>query len=271
MALALAVMALAVGAPALVGALAQDVANMSEDQQKDWLTSFVQDKLSTPERKIELSNIDGALGSDVSIREITISDAEGVWLRVNNARLTWNQAALFLGRLEIKSLTADSIDYPRNAVPNDQMDLPPAEAGTLEVPQFPVAIILEELNVPKVRFGQSVFGLAAEVSLDGSLTLENGDLTTKLDIVRLDGPGGQLGLDVAYQKQDNAIDLGLDLTEPRDGVLSNLLNIEGRPAVEPDYQWIGAGGRSYYAAGIDSGRSAGIGRDDNHCEIRRRL
>ncbi|WDR04984.1 hypothetical protein PSQ90_11840 [Devosia rhodophyticola] len=231
-ALTLAVMALVIGVPVLVGTMAQDVASMSEEQQKDWLTSFVQDKLSTPERKIELSNIDGALGSDVTIREITISDAEGVWLRVNNARLTWNQAALFLGRLEIKSLTADSIEYPRNAIPNDQMDLPPAEAGTLEVPQFPVAIILEQLNIPKVSFGQSVFGLAADVSLGGSLTLDGGNLTTKLDVVRLDGPGGQLNLDVAYQKEANSIDLGLALSEPKDGVLSNLLNIEGRPAVE---------------------------------------
>jgi translocation and assembly module TamB len=79
-----------------VALVAQD---MSNEEQKDFLTNFVQDRLSTPERQIRLSNIEGALGSDVSIREITISDAEGVWLRVNNASLNWNQGALFGGRL----------------------------------------------------------------------------------------------------------------------------------------------------------------------------
>ncbi|UXN75186.1 hypothetical protein N8D56_10035 [Devosia sp. A8/3-2] len=74
------------GVPAVI--VAQDVLTMSNEQQKDWLTSFVQDRLSTPERQISLSNIDGVLGSNVSVREITISDAEGVWLRVNNATLT---------------------------------------------------------------------------------------------------------------------------------------------------------------------------------------
>ena len=88
-----------------VALMAQDT---SEEAQKDWLTSFVQDRLSTPERQISLSNIDGALGSDVSIREITISDQQGVWLRVNNASLNWNQAALFTGRLQVNSLKADS-------------------------------------------------------------------------------------------------------------------------------------------------------------------
>ena len=221
---------LAIAVPAVI--VAQDVMTMSEAEQKDWLTNFVQDRLSTPERQISLSNIDGALGSDVSIREITISDAEGVWLRVNNARLTWNQGALFLGKLEVKSLTADSIDYLRNAKPAEGVDLPPAEAGSLTIPEFPVAVVLESLSIPMVTFGEGVFGLGSQISLNGALSLEGGNLTSKLDIVRLDGPGGTLGLLANYTKADNVVDVGVTLTEPANGVMANLLNIEGRPAVE---------------------------------------
>ena len=216
-------------------ALAQDaveVLTMNNEEQKDWLTSFVQDRLSTPERQIRLSNIDGALGSNVSVREITISDAEGVWLRVNDATLTWNQGALLLGRLDVQSLKADSIDYLRNAVPAEAtMDLPAPEAGGFQVPEFPVAISLQELSIPKVTFGEKVFGLGSEISLAGALTLEGGNLTTNLDIVRLDGPGGTLDLDIAYRNAEKTIDLGLSLVEPENGVIANLLNIEARPAV----------------------------------------
>lgn len=215
-----------------VALVAQDVLSLPDEQQKDWLTSFVEDRLSTPERQIRLSNIDGILGSDVSVREITISDQEGVWLRVNNASLNWNQAALFTGRLEVRSLRADSIEYIRNAIPAEGVDLPPPEAGTLEIPEFPVAIQLGELAVPRVTFGQGVFGLGSEISLAGSLTLEGGNLDTALDITRLDGPGGTLGLDVAYRRDDNSIDLSFDLNEPENGVIANLLNIEGRPAMQ---------------------------------------
>ena len=228
--LVLVVAGLVVAVPAVL--VAQDVATMSDSEQKDWLTSFVEDKLSTPERQIRLSNIDGALGSDVSIREITISDADGVWLRVNNAQLNWNQAALFLGKLEVRSLTADSIDYVRNAKPAEGTELPSPEAGTLEIPQFPVAIVLQQLAIPKVTFGESVFGLASEMSLNGAIELEGGNLKSNLDIVRLDGPGGTLKLDVAYLRADNSIDLGLALVEPENGVMANLLNIENRPAME---------------------------------------
>lgn len=222
----------AVAVPAGVSVFAQDVSQMDNEEQKDWLTSFVQDRLSTPERQIRLSNIDGILGSDVAIREITISDAEGVWLRINNARLNWNQAALFLGRLEVRSLTADSIEYLRNAVPSDQVDLPPPEAGTLQIPEFPVAVILEELSIPQVTFGEQVFGLGSQISLNGAMTLEGGNLNAQLDVVRLDGPGGTLNLNVDYQRAANTIDLGFQLEEPENGVIANLLGIEGRPAME---------------------------------------
>lgn len=216
--------------PAVI--MAQDVFSLGEEEQKDWLTSFVQDRLSTPERQIRLSNIEGALGSDVSIREITISDRDGVWLRIDNASLNWNQAALFTGRLEVRSLKADSIQYLRNAVPDEgAIDLPTPEAGGLHVPEFPVAIVLDELSVPSVQFGESVFGLGSEMSLAGSMSLEGGNLDASLDIVRLDGPGGTLDLTVSYGNEDQIVDLDLALVEPENGVIANLLNIENRPAM----------------------------------------
>jgi len=229
--LILMLLGLGLAVPAVI--VAQDVLTMDNEEQKDWLTGFVQDRLSTPERQIRLSNIEGALGSDVAIREITISDAQGVWLRVNNARLNWNQAALFMGRLEVRSLTADSIEYLRNAVPAEgTVDLPAPEAGGgFQVPQLPVAVILEQLTVPSVTFGENVFGLGSEISLAGALTLDGGNLDANLDIVRLDGPGGTLDLDVKYANADSTIDLALALVEPENGVIANLLNIENRPAV----------------------------------------
>lgn len=227
---------LALASLILVPIAAVPVALYAQDngdaEQKDWLTGFVEGQLSTPERQIRLSNIDGALGSDVSIREITIADQQGVWLRVNNVNLNWNQAALFTGRLQVNSLKAESIDYIRNAIPAEGVDLPPPEAGGFSIPEFPVAIELGELAVPRVTFGEGVFGLGSEISLAGNLKLDGGNLDTVLDIVRLDGPGGTLDLDLAYVQAANEIDLKLDLNEPADGVLANLLNIEGRPSMQ---------------------------------------
>lgn len=209
--------------------VAQD--QMSPEQQKDWFVQFVEGQLSTPDRQIRISNIDGALSSQASIREITISDTEGVWLRVNNAAIDWDQGALFGGRLLVRQLSADSIEYLRNAVPSSDVNLPPPEAQPLQIPEFPVAVQLDKLSVPKVSFGEGVFGLGSEVSLSGNLTLEGGSLTSALDITRLDGPGGRLDAKLAYTKADKAVDVAVTLTEPPNGILANLLNVEGKPEI----------------------------------------
>lgn len=205
------------------------VAQDTAEQQKDWFVGFVEGQLSTPERQIRISNIDGVLSQVASIREVTISDKDGVWLRVNNAAIDWDQGALFTGRLLVRSLTAESIDYLRNAVPSGDRNLPAPEAAPLAIPDFPVAIQLDKLSVPKVTFGDNVFGLGSEISVDGRFRLEGGSLDTALDIVRVDGPGGKLGLNVAYKKAEGSVDIGVTLTEPPNGILANLLNIEGKP------------------------------------------
>lgn len=222
-------MMLGFGLVAAMPLVAQDQAQMTAEQQKDWFVGFVEGQLSTPDRQIRISNIDGALSSTASIREVTISDKQGVWLKVNNAAIDWDQGALFTGRLLVRALTADSIEYLRNAIPSGDPNLPAPEAAPLAIPDFPVAIQLDKLSVPKVTFGESVFGLGSEISVDGSFRLEGGSLDTALNISRLDGPGGKLDVAVAYKKADSSIDVGVTLTEPPNGILANLLNIEGKP------------------------------------------
>jgi translocation and assembly module TamB len=227
------VFAIAVGLLALIAVPLMALAQSSSDDQKSGFLKFVQDRLSTPDRQISISNIDGALSSDASVREITVADKQGVYLRIDNVTLNWNQAALFIGRLEINTLTAQSIDYLRNPVAADsRAGLPAPEANGLAVPQLPVAVIIKALSVPKISFGAQVFGLGSAISLEGNITLDGGSLDSSLAIKRLDGPGGTLGLTAKYDKASSKLDFNLALVEPKDGIIANLLDIADRPDIK---------------------------------------
>lgn len=204
---------------------------MTPEEQKDWLVHLLQDQLSGPGREIRLSNLDGALGELATSRLITIADDEGVWLRINNVTLNWDVAQIFLGRVFIRALTAQSIEFVRNPVASGDPSLPAPEAAPLSVPELPVAVTLDRITVPKVTFGESVFGLGSEISVNGRFVLEGGSLDADLDIDRLDGPGGSLDLAVDYQRPTNEVAIGVTLTEPPNGILANLLSIEGRPEI----------------------------------------
>ena len=200
-----------------------------EAEEKSRLITFVEEQLSSDTRQIRLNGIQGTLSSDVSFNSITISDDDGVWLTISEPRLIWSRAALLRGRLEIEKLSAVSIDMPRGPIADESAPAP--EAGSLSIPELPVAINLEELDVPIARFGHSVFGLETEISLNGAISLDEGSLETNLDVIRLDGPGGSLKLDITYDGAEKTIDLDVQLQEPEDGIIANLANLEGKPPV----------------------------------------
>ena len=72
--------------------------------------------------------------------------------------------------------------------------------------------------MPKISFGEQVFGLGSSIALDGQVKLAGGSLDASLGIKRLDGPGGALDLSAKYDKDSTRLDLDLGIDEPRGGI-----------------------------------------------------
>lgn len=206
-------------------ALAQE----TPEQERSWLLTTVENQLSSPNRQIRLGGIRGVLSSEAEIGEITIADRQGIWLRIVNARIEWTRSALLLGRLDIQTLGAERIEISRRPLPDES--LPSPEAQPFRLPELPLSIDLRNLDIDRIVFGEPVFGLASELSASGRLSLAGGALDTELNLERLDGPGGSLRLAAAYANATENLDLDLSLTEPENGVVANVLNIEGKPPV----------------------------------------
>ncbi|MEJ1119142.1 translocation/assembly module TamB domain-containing protein [Phyllobacterium sp. CCNWLW109] len=209
--------------------VAQSPAPASAEAEKSYFLSFVENQLSTPNRQIVISEIQGVLSSEANIGSITVADRQGIWLKITNARIVWSRLALLRGRLDINTLAADSIDVMRKPLPDE--GLPSPEAKGFSLPELPLAVILQELKIGRVAFGDTVFGLKSEISVAGNLTLDGGSLDSNLQIKRLDGPGGDFTIKAAYANESQQLDLDLLLNEPANGIMANLLNIEGRPPV----------------------------------------
>ncbi|WOC15901.1 translocation/assembly module TamB domain-containing protein [Pseudochrobactrum sp. MP213Fo] len=207
-----------------------EAASPDAEEEKSYFLSFIEEKLSAPNRKISISGIEGVLSSEAKVGLITVADREGVWLRINDAQLVWSRLALLRGRLSVDTLTAKQVEFIRTPLPDE--GLPSPEAGGFSLPELPLAILLGELNIEHLKFGQQVFGLQSDVALKGNLTLEDGSLQSLFDITRLDGPGGTMKLKANYANADQKLDLDLKLVEPANGIAANLLNIEGKPPVE---------------------------------------
>jgi len=214
-----------------IAALAQSE-DSGETNENGFLANLLQNTLSAPGRQIRLQDVSGLLSSTATVGLITVSDDEGVWVRVDGAEIDWSRASLLLGRVNVNSVSADRIEVLRQPVPPDTPPVPEAASEPFSLPELPVSIDLSELAISTLAFDESVFGEAAELGVSGGFRLADGALDADLAIERQDEPGGSLELAVAFANETRALDLDVSLREPEGGLISRLLNIENEPAID---------------------------------------
>ena len=216
------------------------------EDDKGFITRFLEENLSGAGRKVVIDGFAGALSSRATFSRLTISDADGVWITLENGAMHWSRTALLTGRVSINELSADRVILPR--LPGGGDSAPQAEAKEFALPQLPVSVNIDKIAIGRVELGKDIIGQEAVLSINGSMNLEDGAGQTALTIDRVDGPRGQFALDASFSNETRVLDLDLKLDEDRDGLFTNIVDLYGRPAVNAEIK--GQGPLSDYTAQI---------------------
>lgn len=205
------------------------VAQTGDDRSR--IVRFLEDQLSDGAREVRIEGFTGALSASAEMALLTIADAEGVWLRLEGARLDWSRAALLGGALQIDRLSAQRLEVLRRPLPGPGLELPPAEATPFRLPQLPLSMTIGEVSIGRVALGEGVIGPAVDLSIRGKASLSGGAGDAVLDITRLDGPEGVFALNAAYANDTGQLDLSLLLQEAAGGILATRLALPGAPSI----------------------------------------
>ncbi|MEK9281441.1 translocation/assembly module TamB domain-containing protein [Bradyrhizobium sp. ISRA442] len=199
------------------------------ENQQDVLASLVSRTLSTPATQVHIGGVDGVLSSDATVRDVTITDKDGVWLTLDKARLVWRRSALLMGRLEIERLEVGTLDIKRRPLPSDQ---PVEKSDEPILPELPVKLQVKAFNLHALTLGQSILGEALNVTATGNTELGSPaeGLVFNLDATRKDF-AGRFKAALAYVPQGNALTLDVTLDEPAHGLMSKLGHLPGEPPV----------------------------------------
>lgn len=196
------------------------------------LARVVSRVLSTPSARVQIGDIEGALSSDATIRNLRISDSEGVWLSVDSARLVWSRTALLRGRLQVDLLEIGRVEMARRQTPSAEADALAPEGEQPLLPEIPVKVIVDRFSLKELALAEPVLGAAARLSAEGRASL--GDPSEGLDLnfraTRLDAPG-RFAAQLAYAPQTNNLKLDLDFDEPAGGLAARLLDLPDLPPV----------------------------------------
>lgn len=139
---------------------------------------------------LEIEQVSGPLPGHLAVRRIAMRDADGPWLEIEDARIDLAWRDLFDRRATLTSVHVARIALHR--LPPPDPSAPPSEPGQIaipQLPQLPVAVRIDALEVERVEIAEPVAGQAAALSLRGSLSLEGQHLQTQLAVARLDRPG----------------------------------------------------------------------------------
>ena len=210
-----------------LAALAQQ---QEEESDRGYIQGLLEDALSAPGRSVRMEGFAGALSSKATIRRITVSDADGIWLDAGDLVLVWNRGALVRGAIEIDEITIGTLDLPRRPLPVESTGPSPEAGGAFALPELPVSVSIAKAEIGRVTMGEPLFGQAAEISVQGSASLAGGAGEAALEIARLD-KAGQFTLEGGFDNATRRLALALQLSEPEDGIAANMLNLPGLPSV----------------------------------------
>jgi translocation and assembly module TamB len=207
---------------------------IAQDDDRDYLTAFLEDTLSDVGRKVTVTGFTGALSSQASIDQLTIADDQGVWITLNGVALDWSRSALLSGEVDVSELSAKEIIVARPpTVP--ETDVPSPEAAGFSLPDLPVSISIDRLAADRIELGPEVLGQAVTGTLEASLQLAGGEGQAVLDLIRTgDGPAGEIRLDASYANATHDLALTLVAEEAAGGLVVGLLDIPGNPSARLD-------------------------------------
>ncbi len=218
----------------------------TDTEQGTRLERLIEDSLSGAGRTVTITGFRGALSGQATLESMTISDGEGIWLSLTDAKLDWRRAALFAGELDVTELSAREIVLSRLPV-SGESEAPKPEARGFRLPEPPVSVEIGRILAERVELGETVMGVAAEMALDGSLSLADGNGAADIEVKRLDQPGA-ITLDASFANTTEELRLDLSMVEAEGGILATLAALPGQPSV--DFSITGEGPLSDFAADL---------------------
>lgn len=197
---------------------------------QDRIASLLTDLLSTPEQRIELSGLRGAVPFDLRLAHVRLADPQGAWLEAEDVRLAITARNLLRGAVTIREVGAARVALHRLPPPgppappsNEPFSLP-------ELPELPASLpvaAVERLHVDRLELGAPVLGTPAVFNLEGhaGTAPEGSAAELELALRRLDAPTAEAR--VAARLDLPARSLTLDVTGSETGGL--LAKITKRP------------------------------------------
>ena len=218
----------------LICALAAIGLNAKTQSGKSMLADFVSRAASSENMKLDIGAIEGPLSAHPMLRDISLADKDGVWLKIDHVEMDWSRLPLASLRLDIDRVVIGRVDMLRRPIPPPAAAPAPAKKTSDDAaPDLPIRFRLGAFQLNTLALAAPVLGEPATLTLTGSADAgasSNGAKAT-LSARRTDAPG-EANLNVAISPSPNRVSLALSAQEPAGGIIARLARLPDLPPID---------------------------------------
>ena len=168
---------------------------------------------------VRLAGLSGSFPSHLLLDKLELVDDRGVWLTAEKIDLVWTPLAYLGGRLQIDDLHVMRLGMER---------LPHSTSKNATEPKIP-RIDASRIDIDALDLGAQLAGVAASLTAHGSAHLRTvSDMLFDASIKRVGGDGSY---ELHLQFDTERMNASLQIQEPANGPLENILGLPGLGAL----------------------------------------
>lgn len=194
---------------------------------KDKVADLIAAALQTEAGTVEIGELDGSLPYRLRLQGVSVSDEEGIWLRIEEAELDWNPLSLLLRN----HVDADRLHIKRPHLLRGPIVSKPEEDGGSVLPSLPeFGISIESLLIDDLELDPEVAGTEAHFDASGRLeSSQGGELQLHLELQRHTRQDPTVMADMIYNRQAGTLSVDLRAQELMGGPWAHLLGWKDAP------------------------------------------
>ncbi len=172
---------------------------------------------------IDIAEIDGSLYGEMTVRDLSLADPEGVFMTVPQATVDWHPFDFISSHLNVDALIVPQATLTRLPTLNETETDPDAPL----LPDFDIDV--GRLEVGRLDIGEAVTGQRHALTMNGEVHIADGRAQLNADARALEGDGisggDRLSLILDAVPDDDRLDVKLDVAAPADGLVAGLTGI----------------------------------------------
>lgn len=204
---------------------------------KDRAAALIEAALQPEDGKIEIGSLGGLLPQRIRLGDVSVSDRDGVWLRIEEAEIDWSPLSLLLGdQIDAQSLKVTRPHLLRGPIGTD--------TGAEDDPFLPalpdIHIIIRTFEVDDLMIDPDVAGVESYFDATGHIELSaDDDLGLRFELTRRTRSEATLSADIVYRRKEDTLSIDLSARELGGGPWSFLLGWRDAPPWRVDFHGSG--------------------------------